>query len=186
MISLQWWIENLHRTTSLFEAHPLTFHFASLLWTVFLLISSIMTGPSFLTQVGQMCLHRSENWRQRQTDTQVHWETGIKNEMKEKKTSKESPQPVLHAEPVSRAPQSITKGPWPMPDVDRPAELWNGVVDADTKDGSSTYPTSSTVRHLPIIASGRPRKRRTPWPSCAFNSTASSSKNRKYPRSNGC
>ena len=50
----------------------------------------------------------------------------------------------------SRAPQSITKGPWPMPDVDRPAELWNGFVDvADTKDGSSTYPTRSTVRHLP-------------------------------------
>ena len=86
----------------------------------------------------------------------------------------------------SRAPQSITKGPWPMPDVHRPGELWNGFVDADTKDGSSTYPTRSTVRHLPIIASERPRKRRTPWPSCAFNSTASSSETWKYPRSNGC
>ena len=32
MISLQcWWIENLHRTTSLFEAHRLAFHSASLL-----------------------------------------------------------------------------------------------------------------------------------------------------------
>ena len=31
MIRLQcWWIENLHRTTSLFEAHRLTFHSASL------------------------------------------------------------------------------------------------------------------------------------------------------------
>ena len=57
--------------------------------------------------------------------------------MKEKKIKRIAPARAPRRT-SSRASQSITKGPWPMPDVDRPAELSNGVVDADTKDGSST------------------------------------------------
>ena len=62
----------------------------------------------------------------------------------------------------ARAPRRLVRntGSLNHTDVDRP-ELWNGVVAAETKDGSSTSPTRSTVRHSPIIASERPQKRRT-------------------------
>ena len=133
---------------------------------------------SFLTQVGQGCLHGSEDWRQRPTDTQVHWETGKwkKKEQYKNRSSPCSTQNVLKSATV-HIEGSLTHAT----DVDRPAELVNGVAHANTEDGSSTSPTRSTIRHSSTIASERPRKRRTPWPSWALNSTASSSENRKYP-----
>ena len=53
-----------------------------------------MSGPSFLAQVGQMCLHRSENWWQRQTDTYDIYIGALGDrKMKEKKLQKNRPSP---------------------------------------------------------------------------------------------
>ena len=115
--------------------------------------------------------------RKLEAETDRHIGTLGDRKMKEKKNKKLIGPARAPRRTSSRAPQSMTKGPWPMADVDRPAELWNGIVDADTKDGSSTYPTRSTVRHLPIIA----LERRTPCLSRAFNSTALTKQKQEVP-----
>ena len=78
MINLQcWWIKNLHRTTSLVETHRLTFHSASLLLTTFFFP---LSNVSSWRKSGRGA---RKYWRQRQTDTYVHSDTG--NERKKSK-----------------------------------------------------------------------------------------------------
>ena len=107
-------------------------------YNCFPLISNIMCVPSFLKHAGQADVGGR--------DRQTHRCIGRQENERKKNNKRIAPAraPSRTSSRLTRAPQSITKGPWPMPDVDRPAELWNGVVDADTKDGSSTYPTRLT------------------------------------------
>ena len=144
-----------------------------------------MSGPSFLTQVRQMCLYRAENWRQRQTDRHI-CALGDRK-MKEKKTLKESPRSVLHAErPQERQSPSLTYARC------RPAcralerrrrcghqgRIFHisNTLDSQTFAYNCFGKTSKKTHTMCLFV---------PF-SCAFNSTASSSENRKYPRSNGC